>query len=92
VPPASLSETGKKLWNETVLDPDFVGFSPTVTRELLRSYCTLTEALENLESSVSGTRSANPQESTGELLDRLFGPTHQELAETKSRLFKPRGE
>ena len=93
VPPASLSDMGRKLWNQTVLDPDFVGFGPTVTRELLRSYCALTEALENLESNLARNKSrlpADQQKNAGEVLDRLFSDQHQELAEIKSRLFKPK--
>jgi hypothetical protein len=93
VPPASLSDMGKKLWNQTVLDPDFVGFGPTVTRELLRSFCAFSEALKNLEFNTAQNKSrlpADEQQQAGDVLDRLFGPRHQELAEIKSRLFKPK--
>jgi hypothetical protein len=89
--PASLSDVGKKIWNQVVRDPNFVGFSSTVTRRLLSTYCNMTEKLGDLESNLIGNKlllSADRQEAASEAIGRALGPGRQMLAETKSRLFK----
>jgi len=88
--PEHLSGFRKRLWNQTIRDPNFAGFSRAIGRSELLNYTILAEHIRHYESFLAREklRFGEDWQEMGVDIRSLIEPYQQKLADLKLRLFK----
>ena len=89
LPPPTLSNFGKRVWERTVGDPDFPGISRAASRRELLAYCRLAETVRENEvlRICEQSRLAENWLEDGAAIRDLVEESRQELADMKVRIF-----